>query len=145
MLIALIGISVIYGQIAFDVRQSVCEIQDCTLQCAFAPKGWLIEMSEENFDIFDEEELNNLVYLCDDEGNEMAFEYLDCVEYHGEEYVLLISTDEDDDEVVILKLDKTSDDDGEGDSFVSVDDENIAAAVFEIFKENNKDFYDFAD
>ncbi len=102
-------------------------------------------MSGENLDNFDEQELDNLVYLCDDDGNEMAFEYLDCIEYQGEEYVLLISTDEDDDEVVILKLDKTSDDDNEGDSFVSVDDDSVASAVFDMFKEKNKDFYDFAD
>lgn len=104
-----------------------------------------MEMSEENFDIFDEEALDNLVYLCDEDGNEMAFEYLDTIEYEGDEYVVLISTDEDDDEVVILKLEETSDDDEEGDSFIGVEDENVAAAVFEIFKDKNKDIFNFAD
>lgn len=102
-------------------------------------------MSDENLDIFDEEEMDNLVYLCDDEGNEAAFEYLDSIEYQGEEYVVLISADEDEDEVVILKLEETSDDDEEGDSFVSVDDEQVADAVFRIFKEKNKDVFNFAD
>ena len=69
-----------------------------------APKGRNMEMSEENIDIFDEEEMENLVYLSDEDGNEVAFEYLDSVEYKGDEYVVLISTDEDDDEVVILKV-----------------------------------------
>lgn len=102
-------------------------------------------MSEENFDIFDEEAMSNLVYLCDEDGNEMAFEYLDSVEYKGDEYVVLISTDEEDDEVVILKLEETSDNEEEGDSFIGVEDEAVADAVFEIFKEKNKDIFDFAD
>ena len=101
-------------------------------------------MSEENFDIMDEEEWDNIVYLSDDEGNEIAFEYLDSVEYKGEEYVVLISTDEDDDEVVILRV-EPSEEDAEEENFYSVEDEKIAAAVYEIFKENNKDNYNFAD
>ncbi|MBQ5545443.1 MAG: DUF1292 domain-containing protein [Clostridia bacterium] len=102
-------------------------------------------MSDETKDIFDEEEQDNLVYLCDDEGNEAAFEYLDSIEYEGDEYVVLISADEEEDEVVILKLEETSDDDEEGDSFVSVEDEAVAEAVFRIFKEKNKDIFNFAD
>ena len=55
-------------------------------------------MSDETKDIFDEEEQDNLVYLCDDEGNEAAFEYLDSIEYEGDEYVVLISADEEEDD-----------------------------------------------
>lgn len=101
-------------------------------------------MSEQNFDIFDEEETDSLVYLSDEEGNETAFEYLDSVEYNGDEYVVLISADEEDDEVVILKVEETPDDD-EVENFVSVDDEKVLNAVFEIFKENNKDYFNFVD
>lgn len=101
-------------------------------------------MSEENFDIFDEEEMDNLVYLSDEDGNETAFEYLDSVEYKGDEYVVLISTDEEDDEVVILKVEETPDDE-EVESFVSVENEAVLNAVFEIFRENNKDYFNFTD
>lgn len=101
-------------------------------------------MSEENFDIFDEEEVDSLVYLSDEEGNETAFEYLDSVEYNGEEYVVLISADESEDEVVILKVEETPDDE-EIENFISVDDETTLNAVFEIFKENNKDYFNFVD
>ena len=102
-------------------------------------------MNEENLDIMDEEEeWDNLVYLSDDDGNEIAFEYLDSVEYKGEEYVVLISTDEDDDEVVILRV-EPSEEDAEEDNFYSVDDEKVASAVYEIFKERNKDNFNFAD
>ena len=101
-------------------------------------------MSEENLELLDEEELDNLVYLSDEDGNEVACEYLDSVEYEGEEYVVLISTDEDDDEVVILKVEPTPDDEEEED-FVTVESEEGAQAVFDIFKERNKDYFNFAD
>ena len=101
-------------------------------------------MSEENLELLDEEELDNLVYLSDEDGNEVAFEYLDSVEYEGEEYVVLISTDEDDDEVVILKVEPTPDDEEEED-FVTVESEEVAQAVFDIFKARNKDYFNFAD
>ena len=101
-------------------------------------------MSEENLELLDEEELDNLVYLSDEDGNEVAFEYLDSVEYEGEEYVVLISTDEDDDEVVILKVEPTPDDEEE-ENFVTVDSDEVAQAVFDIFKEKNKDYFNFAD
>ncbi len=118
-------------------------LPDCTFTAQTAPKGWLKQMSEENMDIFDEEEMDNLVYLSDDEGNEMAFEYLDTVEYQGNEYVVLISTDEDDDEVVILQLETLAEDDEGDDTFIAVEDESVAEAVFELFKERNKDYYNF--
>ena len=45
-----------------------------------------------------------LITLEDEEGNEVEFEFLDLVEYEGEEYIVLIENDEDADEVVILKV-----------------------------------------
>ena len=53
------------------------------------------------------EEMDNegaLITLEDEEGNEVEFEFLDVVEYEGEEYIVLIENDEDADEVVILKI-----------------------------------------
>ena len=53
------------------------------------------------------EEMENeapLITLEDEEGNEMEFEFLDIVEYEGEEYIVLIENNEDADEVVILKI-----------------------------------------
>ena len=108
----------------------------------FAKEG--NNMSEDNKEIFDEEEMENIVYLSDEEGNEMAFEYLDSVEYEGSEYVVLASTEEDDDEVVILKVEPVPDNDEEED-LVAVENEETAQAVFDIFKERNKDYFNFAD
>ena len=91
------------------------------------------------------EELDNIIVLNDEEGNEAEFEFLDLIEYEGEEYVVLLPVEETDDagEVVILKLEDTESEAEE--SYVSVDDEDILNKVFEIFKEKFKDDFNFVD
>jgi len=91
------------------------------------------------------EELDNIIVLNDEEGNEVEFEFLDLIEYDGEEYVVLLPIEESDDagEVVILKLEDTESEDEE--SYVSVDDEETLNKVFEIFKEKFKDDFNFVD
>ena len=94
----------------------------------------------------DEEELDNIIVLNDEEGNEVNFEFLDLVELDGEEYVILLPTDEDDEnpgEVVILQVEDTDSEDEE--SYVSVENEDTLNKVFEIFKEKFKDEFDFVD
>ena len=93
----------------------------------------------------DGEELDNIIVLNDENGDEIEFEFLDLIEYEGEEYVVLLPTDEEDDagEVVILKLEDTDSEDEE--SYVSVDDEDVLQAVFEIFKDKFKDEFNFID
>ena len=91
------------------------------------------------------EELDNIIVLNDEEGNEAEFEFLDLIEYEGEEYVVLLPVEESEDagEVVILKLEDTESEDEE--SYVSVDDEETLNKVFEIFKEKFKDDFNFVD
>ena len=91
------------------------------------------------------EELDNIIVLNDEEGNEAEFEFLDLIEFEGEEYVVLLPVEEADDagEVVILKLEDTESEDEE--SYVSVDDEEVLNKVFEIFKEKFKDDFNFVD
>lgn len=91
------------------------------------------------------EELDNIIVLNDEEGNEVEFEFLDLIEYEGEEYVVLLPVEESEDagEVVILKLEDTESEDEE--SYVSVDDEDVLNKVFEIFKEKFKDDFNFVD
>ena len=95
------------------------------------------------------EELDNIVTLKDEDGNDIKFEFLDLIEYEGEEYVVLLPAEEEEDaepdEVVILQLEKGSDENSEEETYVSVDDENILNAVFEIFKEKFKDEFNFID
>ena len=94
------------------------------------------------------EELDNIVILNDEEGNEVQFEFLDLVELDNEEYVVLLPVtsegEEDEGEVVILKLEDT-DDDSEEESYVGIEDEEILNKVFEIFKEKYKDEFNFVD
>lgn len=92
------------------------------------------------------EELDNIVVLNDEEGNEVEFEFLDLIEYEGEEYVVLLPNDENEEdagEVLILKLEDTDSEDEE--SYVSVDDEEVLNKVFEIFKEKFKDEFNFVE
>ena len=91
------------------------------------------------------EELDNIIVLNDENGEEIEFEFLDLIEYEGEEYVVLLPNDEEDDagEVVILKLEDTDSEDEE--SYVSVDDEDVLKNVFEIFKDKFKDEFNFID
>lgn len=100
---------------------------------------------EENYN---EEDLDNIVQLYDEDGNEVNFEFLDLIELDEEEYVVLLPVseegDEEEGEVVILKL-EDSEEDEEKESYVSVEDEEILNKVFEIFKEKFKDDFDFVD
>ena len=92
------------------------------------------------------EELDNIIVLNDENGEEIEFEFLDLIEYEGDEYVVLLPNDEDEEdarEVVILKLEDSDSEDEE--SYVSVDDEDVLKAVFEIFKEKFKDEFNFID
>lgn len=72
-----------------------------------------------------------LITLADEEGNEVEFEFLDVVEYEGEEYIVLIENDEEADEVVILKINPIDD---ETEEYASIDDEELLEKLFEIFK-----------
>lgn len=100
---------------------------------------------EENFE---GEELDNIVVLNDEEGNEVKFEFLDLVELDEEEYVVLLPVteegEEEEGEVVILKVEDT-DEEADEESYVSIEDEDILNKVFEMFKEKFKDDFDFVD
>ena len=92
------------------------------------------------------EELDNIIILNDENGNEVKFEFLDLMEYEGEEYIILLPTEEgeDNDEVVILKVEDVEDD-PDMETYVSIDDEDTLKAVFEMFKEKFKYEFNFID
>ena len=97
----------------------------------------------------DNEELDNIVILNDEDGNEVKFEFLDLVELDDEEYVVLLPVtdegEEEEGEVVILKVEDNDDEDSDEESYVSIEDEDTLNKVFEIFKEKFKDDFDFVD
>lgn len=91
------------------------------------------------------EEMENIVVLTDENGNEVSFEYLDLIEYRGDEYVVLLPVEgEEDDEVQILKVVPIPGSEDE-ESYVSVDDEEALFAIFDIFKEHFADEFDFEE
>ena len=98
---------------------------------------------------YEGEDLDNIVILNDEDGNEVKFEFLDLIELDDEEYVVLLPVteegEEDEGEVVILKVEDSDDEESEEESYVSVEDEDTLNKVFEIFKEKFKDDFDFVD
>ena len=95
------------------------------------------------------EELDNIVVLNDEDGNEVKFEFLDLVELDDEEYVVLLPVtaegEEEEGEVVILKVEDNDDENSDEESYVSIEDEDVLNKVFEMFKEKFKDDFDFVD
>ena len=91
-------------------------------------------------------ENENIIVLTDEDGVDVEFEFCASIEYEGKEYVVLLPTDDDDGEVVILQVmeDEDADEDDEA-TYVGVDDEEVLQAVFEIFKEQAGDEFDFED
>ena len=95
-----------------------------------------------NEEILQEEE-SNILSLTDENGEEVEFEYLDSVEYEGKEYLVLMpATEEESGEIVILEVEPV---DEETENYLSVSDEKILDAVYEIFKERYKDVVTFED
>ena len=75
---------------------------------------------------------------------EEDYEFLDTVEYEGDTYFILIpasDSEEIDGEVFVMKLVEL---DGE-EMLEGVDDGEIFDKVYNIFKENNKDEFEFLD
>lgn len=95
---------------------------------------------EEN-EVLQEEE-SNLLTLTDENGEEMTFEYMDCIEYAGKEYLVLMPAEDADNSLVILEVQPV---DEENENYIPVQDETVLDAVYGIFKERYKDVLTFAD
>ncbi len=103
----------------------------------------MADFEEKDLDVFDDDDLENIIELTDENGNNVQFEFLDLINYEDKEYVVLLPADEESDEVVILQVEEGDDEDSE--NYVSVESEEILEAVFDIFKEKFKDEFDFED
>ena len=95
----------------------------------------------ENEEILQEEEESTLV-LTDENGVDQEFEYLDCIEYEGKEYLVLIPAEEDANEIVILEIEPV---DEENENYLALEDEAVLNAVYGIFKERFADVLTFED
>ena len=95
---------------------------------------------EEKIELYEEE--TSILSLTDENGEEVEFEYLDCIEFQGKEYLVLIPCESEEAEIVILEVEPV---DEETENYLSVQDEDVLNAVYEIFKEKFQDTLDFAD
>ena len=95
----------------------------------------------ENENLLPEEEASILT-LTDENGQDVDFEYLDCIEYEGKEYLVLIPAEEDDGHIVILEIEPI---DEENENYLSVEDETVLNTVYAMFKEKYQDVLTFEE
>lgn len=96
-------------------------------------------MNDENLNL---EEKENIIFLEDEEGNEIPFEFVDEIEYGKEEYAILLPVNKElEDGAVILQIDQ-EEDSGE-EVYYSVEDEAVLDAVFQLFQKKWKDMLNF--
>lgn len=77
-------------------------------------------------------DINKVIVLSDDVGNETEIEYIDSTEFEGKRYALFMPLENDDDEVIIMQYDNVSKD---YDSFIPVEDRRILEGVYERLRE----------
>ena len=92
-----------------------------------------------NEEILQEEE-QSILTLTDENGVDTNFEYLDCVELEGVEYLVLMP--EGTNEIVILEVQPV---DEENENYVAVENVETLNTVYGIFKERYKDVVEFED
>ena len=95
----------------------------------------------ENENQFAEEEATILT-LTDENGQDVDFEYLDCLTYEDKEYLILMPADDPATEIVILEVVPV---DEENENYLAVEDEAILDAVYGLFKEKYKDILTFEE
>ncbi len=96
----------------------------------------------ENENLIMEEEESSILTLTDENGVDTDFEYLDCIEYKGKEYLVLMPADSAETQIVIMEIEPV---DEENENYLAVEDEKLLNAVYGIFKEKYKDVLVFED
>ena len=90
----------------------------------------------------EQEEETSILTLTDENGEDVDFEYLDCLTYQDKEYLVLMPTDEAETQIVILEVEPVDD---ENENYLAVEDEAVLDAVYGMFKEKYKDILTFED
>ncbi|MBR4864936.1 MAG: DUF1292 domain-containing protein [Oscillospiraceae bacterium] len=88
------------------------------------------------------QEEDSIIVLTDENGVDTEFEYLDCIEYAGKEYLALLPTEEGCNEIVLLEVEPV---DEENENYLAIEDEATLEAVYAIFKDRYKDILTFED
>ena len=88
------------------------------------------------------EEEESQITLTGEDGEEITFDYLDCLTYQDTEYLVLMPAETDETQIVILEIQPVDD---ENETYLPVEDEAILDAVYGLFKEKYKDILTFED
>ena len=95
----------------------------------------------EEMEEFDE---NDIITLTDEDGNQIQALFLDMVEFEEQEYAALMTMQSDEaGEIMIFRIEDSENEDM--DDYVTVEDERILQAVYQIIKERFGDEFSFAD
>ena len=86
-------------------------------------------------------EKNVIFTLEDDLVNEVEFELLDVITYKNEECAVLVENIPDVKDFTILKIDSIDD---KEEVYVGIDDEALVQKIFDIFKKNHPDDFNYA-
>ncbi len=101
-------------------------------------------MSEMDKNLPLEEEADEFITMLDENGEEVDFEFLDRIEYEGKEYIVLIPAEESEEADTVIILEAIEVDD-EMEEYHGINDQELVDTLFEIFKEKNKDEFNFVD
>ena len=88
------------------------------------------------------EEDESQITLPGEDGEEITFDYLDCLTSQDTEYLVLMPTDTEETQIVILEIQPV---DEENETYLPVEDEAVLDAVYGLFKEKYKDILTFED
>ena len=90
-------------------------------------------------EIMDLDEGFEMIELEDENGEKTQFELLDIIEYRGKDYIAALPPD-DDSTVIIMEMEETGDDEQR---FLPIEDENLVQKIYELFKDRNRDLFEF--
>lgn len=98
-----------------------------------------------NFDNLEDENTEDYpstITLTDSDGIDAQFKIADLINYQDKEYVVLIPCNDTERAVLIFMVES---DDNFTEKYLAVEDEALLSILFEIFKERNKDKFNFVD
>lgn len=91
-----------------------------------------------------ENEMEDFVVMTDEDGNEVQFEFLDIVEFEGEEYAVMLPVEDEDGLVLITKI-VPDEEDSEMECYIPVEDDALLDKIYDLFKERNQEEFNFED
>lgn len=94
----------------------------------------------------EEPEYDNIMKFTDEAGNIVTFEILDCIEYEGKDYAVLLPEEGSEyDNGMVYIFEVAEELDSDTDTYLGVEDEAIIEAVYGKFMEAHKDDFNFED